>query len=86
MAEINLNLDNQNIINDYFDDLTCDDYKESIFKGGQSFADQALNNLDISGYAKKKKQCIPFRKKRIIILITIYKTWFIEFKRSMEPC
>ena len=51
MAEINLNLDNQNIINDYFKDLTCDDYKESIFKGGQSFADQALSNLDISGYA-----------------------------------
>ena len=47
-------MDNQNIINDYFKNLTCDDYKESIFKGWQSFADQALNSLDISGYAKKR--------------------------------
>ena len=63
MAEINLNLDNQNIINDYFKDLTCDDYKESIFKGGQSFADQALNNLDISGYAKKRNNVYPLEKR-----------------------
>ena len=63
MAEINLNLDNQNIINDYFKDLTCDDYKESIFKGGQSFADQALNSLDISGYAKKRNNVYPSEKR-----------------------
>ena len=49
MAEINLDLNNQNIINDYFKDLTCDDFQESVFKGGQSFADQALFNLDING-------------------------------------
>ena len=63
MAEINLDLNNQNIINDYFKDLTCDDFQESVFKGGQSFADQALFNLDINGYAKKRNNVYPYDKR-----------------------
>ena len=73
MPEINLNLTNKEIINKYFNEITCDEYQESIFKGGQSNADQALNNLDIHGYSKKKKQCISDRKKEDLhIYLHIY--------------
>lgn len=77
MPEINLKSSNEEIVNTFFKDITCDDYQESIFKGGQSFADKALNNLDINGYAKRETMYIQL-KKGIFILITIYKTWSFE--------
>ena len=63
MPEINLNLTNKEIINKYFNEITCDEYQESIFKGGQSNADQALNNLDIHGYSKKRNNVYPTEKR-----------------------
>ena len=63
MPEINLKSSNEEIVNTFFKDITCDDYQESIFKGGQSFADKALNNLDINGYAKKRNNVYPTEKR-----------------------
>ena len=63
MPEINLKYSNKEIVNKFFENLTCDDYQESIFKGGQSYADHALNNLDINGYAKKRNNVYPNEKR-----------------------
>ena len=63
MPVINLKSSNEEIVNTFFKDITCDDYQESIFKGGQSFADKALNNLDINGYAKKRNNVYPTEKR-----------------------
>jgi deoxyribodipyrimidine photo-lyase len=38
-------------------------FRNQFLKGGQSFADQALFNLDISGYAKKRNNVYPSDKR-----------------------
>ena len=53
MSEININESNKSIIEKHFNQLVCDEYTESIFRGGQSTADEYLANLDIKGYSKK---------------------------------
>ena len=63
MPEINLKTSNKEIIGKFFENITCDDYQESIFKGGQSIADQALNKLDITGYHKKRNNVYPSEKR-----------------------
>ena len=63
MPEINLKYSNKEIIDKFFENLTCDEYQESIFNGGQSYADHALNNLDINGYAKKRNNVYPSEKR-----------------------
>ena len=63
MPEINLKTSNKEIIGKFFENITCDDYQESIFKGGQSIADQALNKLDITGYHKKRNNVYPSDKR-----------------------
>ena len=63
MSEINLNDSNESIINQHFKDLVCDDFTVSIFKGGQSEADFRLQNLDITGYAKKRNNVYPEKKR-----------------------
>ena len=63
MPEINLKTSNKEIIGKFFENITCDDYQESIFKGGQSIADQALNKLDITGYHKKRNNVYPIDKR-----------------------
>ena len=59
MSEININNSNKSIINNHFKHLVCDEYSESIFRGGQSKADEQLMNLDIRGYAKKRNNVYP---------------------------
>ena len=63
MSEININESNKVIIDKYFSNLVCDDYTESIFKGGQSHADEKLRNLDINGYSKKRNNVYPVRSR-----------------------
>tara|TARA_B100000902_G_scaffold386073_1_gene428237 strand:+ start:471 stop:1664 length:1194 start_codon:yes stop_codon:yes gene_type:complete len=63
MSEINLNESNETIIHKYFQGLVCDDFTKSIFTGGQSVADDKLNNLDITGYAKKRNNVYPSKKR-----------------------
>ena len=59
MSEINIHDSNKLIIDKYFNNLTCDEYTESIFTGGQSQADERLANLDIKGYSKRRNNVYP---------------------------
>jgi len=43
MSLINLQLENEQIIDDYFTNLCCDQYTVPFLKGGQSNADTALS-------------------------------------------
>jgi len=63
MSLINLDLSNEEIINKYFNDLCCDKYIEPSIKGGQSNADNALNTLDITNYAKTRNNGFPSEKR-----------------------
>lgn len=63
MSEINLNESNETIIHKYFQGLVCDEFSISIFSGGQSTADEKLNNIDITGYAKKRNNVYPTGKR-----------------------
>jgi len=65
MIRLDLNQSNENLINSYFQELCCDNFQQSRFKGGQSVADLALSSLDITGYAKKRNNVYPIEKKRI---------------------
>ena len=59
MSEINIHDSNKLIIDKYFNNLTCDEYTESIFRGGQSQADERLANIDIKGYSKRRNNVYP---------------------------
>ena len=63
MSEININESNKSIIEKHFNQLVCDEYTESIFRGGQSTADEYLANLDINGYSKKRNNVYPESKR-----------------------
>ena len=63
MTFINLDLSNEEIINKYFNDLCCDDYTDPLIKGGQTYADNALNSLDIQNYAKTRNNVLPIEKR-----------------------
>ena len=60
---ITFNQSNESLINSHFQDLCCDNFKQSRFKGGQSVADLALSSLDIAGYAKKRNNVYPIEKR-----------------------
>ena len=53
MSLIDLQLDNEEIIRKYFSGLCCDDFTYPFLSGGQSNADNALNQLNINRYATK---------------------------------
>tara|TARA_Y100000022_G_scaffold186122_1_gene182491 strand:+ start:5760 stop:6959 length:1200 start_codon:yes stop_codon:yes gene_type:complete len=63
MSLINLKLNNEQIIKEYFTNLCCDDYTIPFLKGGQSNADSALNNLNIDKYATKRNNVYPKNKR-----------------------
>ena len=63
MIRLDLNQSNENLINSHFQELCCDNFKQSRFKGGQSVADLALSSLDIAGYAKKRNNVYPIEKR-----------------------
>jgi len=63
MSEINLKDSNQAICKKHFADLVCDEFTMSIFSGGQTAADEKLASLDITGYAKKRNNVYPERKR-----------------------
>ena len=58
MKEIDISLDAQDILQDHFQGLHSGGGR-SYIKGGQSVADEALANLDVKGYAKKRSQVQP---------------------------
>ena len=63
MSEIIINESNKLIIDKHFSHLICDEYTESIFKGGQSQADEKLRNINIKGYSKKRNNVYPETKR-----------------------
>ena len=63
MIRLDLNQSNESLIDSHFQDLCCDNFKQSRFKGGQSVADLALSSLDITGYAKKRNNVYPIEKR-----------------------
>jgi len=58
VKEIDISLDAQDILQDHFQGLHSGGGR-SYIKGGQSVADEALANLDVKGYAKKRSQVQP---------------------------
>jgi deoxyribodipyrimidine photo-lyase len=58
VKEIDISLDAQDILQDHFQGLHSGGGR-SYIKGGQSAADEALANLDVKGYAKKRSQVQP---------------------------
>ena len=63
MSLINLRLENEQIINDHFTNLCCDNYTTPFLKGGQSNADTALNQLNIDRYSTKRNNVYPKSKR-----------------------
>ena len=63
MIRLDLNQSNENLINSHFQELCCDNFQQSRFKGGQSVADLALSSLDITGYAKRRNNVYPIEKR-----------------------
>ena len=59
MSLIDLQLDNKEIIQKHFSDLCCDDFTYPFLSGGQSNADNALNQLNIDKYATKRNNVYP---------------------------
>ena len=60
MKKIDISLDTTEILEAEFVGLHTGGGRSSI-KGGPSAADAALNNLDISGYAKNRSQVLPYQ-------------------------
>ena len=56
------------IIQKHFQGLYLGEPKLSRIKGGQTAADQALANLDITGYAKNRSQVLPKEKRGASVL------------------
>lgn len=62
MKQLDLSVDFAGLIASEFTGLTSDSARSSI-KGGQSAADLALANLDITGYAKYRSVVAPVRRR-----------------------
>ncbi len=57
--QLNLNDEPEQIFDDYFQDLTIDDFQVSDIKGGQTAADMALSAYSVNGYAQNRSQVLP---------------------------
>ena len=56
---INIDDELEQIFDDYFQDLTIDDFQVSDIKGGQTAADMALSAYSVNGYAQNRSQVLP---------------------------
>jgi deoxyribodipyrimidine photo-lyase len=60
MRRIDMSKSTEELLKTEFSHLVCDEPKvSSVFVGGQSAANKALANLDITGYARKRSQILP---------------------------
>ena len=80
MSLINLKSSNEEIINSHFLDLCCDEYTEPLIRGGQSNADLALHNLDISNYSKLRNNVYPKSKRGSSYLSAYIRHGLIDLK------
>lgn len=67
MKPIDIAIDPDKLLNQHFVGLHSGGGNSSI-KGGQSTADKALANLDITGYANKRSEVLPFEKRGATVL------------------
>ena len=62
MKKIDVNADLAGLVEKEFESLHSGGGRSSI-RGGQSAADQALNNLNIAGYSKNRSQVLPLQSR-----------------------
>jgi len=67
LKQFDITQDPEDLITDYFDGLHSGGGRSSI-KGGQTAANQALETLDIRGYAKKRSEVLPVHKRGATVL------------------
>lgn len=67
MQEINISTDLPDLLNQHFAGLHSGGGRSQI-KGGQSAADFALANLNITGYAKNRSEVLPIEKRGASVL------------------
>jgi len=84
MSSINLHSSNKEIINSNFLNMCCDDYTEPLIKGGQSKADLALHNLDITNYSKLRNNVYPMSKRGSSYLSAYIRHGLIDLKEVWQ--
>ena len=84
MSSINLHSSNKEIINSNFLNICCDDYTEPLIKGGQSKADLALHNLDITNYSKLRNNVYPMSKRGSSYLSAYIRHGLIDLKEVWQ--
>ena len=62
MRKIDITADLESVLAEHFEGLHSGGGRSSI-QGGQRAADQALNNLNISGYAKNRSEVLPLENR-----------------------
>jgi len=67
VRKIDITQDAATVVEKYFAGLHSGGGQSTI-KGGQSAADQALNSLDISGYAKSRSEVLPLNSRGATVL------------------
>lgn len=67
MKILDISSDLERLVNQEFESLHSGGGRSSI-QGGQSAADQALGELDISGYAKNRSQVLPYEDRGASVL------------------
>lgn len=67
MRKLDISADLESIVTQEFQSLHSGGGRSSI-KGGQSAADQALNELDIAGYAKNRSEVLPYQARGASVL------------------
>jgi len=67
MKKLDISADLESIVTQEFQSLHSGGGRSSI-KGGQSAADQALNELDIAGYAKNRSEVLPYQARGASVL------------------
>jgi deoxyribodipyrimidine photo-lyase len=67
LKHFDINTDAESLLGDVFEGLHSGGGRSSI-PGGQTVANQALANLDIRGYAKKRSAVLPIRNRGASVL------------------
>jgi deoxyribodipyrimidine photo-lyase len=83
LREINLSLDLDSIVERDFEGLHSGGGRSTI-RGGQSAADLALGQLDISGYAKQRSQVLPIHTRGASVLSPYIRHNLLPLKRVWD--
>jgi len=83
MKKIDISADLESIVTQEFQSLHSGGGRSSI-KGGQSAADQALNELDIAGYAKNRSEVLPYQARGASVLSPYIRHNLLPLKRVWD--